>query len=64
VLVAQIGDQVLALEMTQCELQERSLSEHVSAMSFAWAHAGLGESDRTFEWLGRLLEELNIPVLK
>ncbi len=44
------------------ELREKSKSEHVSAMFFAWAHAGLGEVDQTFEHLDKLSMERSPQV--
>jgi tetratricopeptide (TPR) repeat protein len=39
------------------ELAERSRRQYVPAFSVATIHAGLGDHDRTFEWLERAFEE-------
>ncbi len=39
------------------DLQEKRKSEYVSAISFAIINSGLGEKDRSFEWLEKAFEE-------
>jgi hypothetical protein len=38
-------------------LLERATKSYVPPTIFAWIHLGLGEIDRTFEWLDRAVEE-------
>ncbi len=39
------------------ELHERSKSEYVGPMLFAFIHSGLRENDQAMEWLSRAIEE-------
>lgn len=39
------------------EVKEKAAQEHVSAICFAWLHAGLGENDMAFEWFERAYQE-------
>ncbi len=41
------------------ELGERSVSEYVTPMAFAWIYLGLGEHDSTFYWLERSYDDRN-----
>jgi serine/threonine-protein kinase len=38
------------------ELQDRAKRENVAALNLALVYAGLGEKDKTFEWLGKGIE--------
>jgi TolB-like protein/Tfp pilus assembly protein PilF len=63
-LHARLGDRSQALRMLD-ELRARSEQRYLSAVSFAFVYAGLGEKDQAFAWLEKAYQERSLsPQIK
>jgi len=52
------GERGLAEEIL-AELEARAAGQYVSAMFFAWGHAGLGNKEAALDWLEKAYDERN-----